>query len=254
MIERDLRIAIAEGQIEPNFQPIVNLGTGEIAGYEILARWRHPERGNIPPDVFIPIAEEIRLIGDLSMGLLRRACTEGRELPGALRLSLNISTVQLPEPVLAQQVLKILTECAFPAARLGIEITEDGLVSDFYQARQLLQSLKNLGVQVALDDFGTGYFSLRHLRELPFDVLKIDKSFVDDVTNCDQARSIIKTIVDLARNFSVKVTAEGVETAEQAALLAALGCDTAQGFYFGRPLSVAEILQGECGLRVASAR
>ena len=188
------------------------------------------------------------------MGLLRRACTEGRELPGALRLSLNISTVQLPEPVLAQQVLKILTECAFPAARLGIEITEDGLVSDFYQARQLLQSLKNLGVQVALDDFGTGYFSLRHLRELPFDVLKIDKSFVDDVTNCDQARSIIKTIVDLARNFSVKVTAEGVETAEQAALLAALGCDTAQGFYFGRPLSVAEILQGECGLRVASAR
>ena len=254
LLERDLRIAIQDGQIEPNYQPIVDLQTGDILGYEILARWRHPTRGMIMPDQFIPIAEDTGQIGDLSMGLLRRACMEAHSLPGVPRLSLNISTVQLPDTLLAQKVLKIVTECAFPIARLGIEVTEDGLVSDFEKARQILQSFKNLGVEIALDDFGTGYSSLCHLRELPCDVLKIDKSFVHDVSDSDEARNIIKTIVDLGRNFSLKVTAEGVETAEQATELAALGCDTGQGYLFGRPLPVLEIAQSAEMRRSISGR
>jgi diguanylate cyclase (GGDEF)-like protein len=243
-LENDLRIAIRSDVVEPHFQALVQLSSGEILGYEILARWRHTERGLIPPDQFIPIAEETGLIGELTMSLLRRACREALPWAGAPRISLNISPVQLKDAALPQKLLKVLAECGFPPQRLEIEITEDALVTDFDEARAILISLKNQGVHIALDDFGTGYSSLRHLRELPFDVLKIDRSFVQSMSESEDACTMIRTIVSLAKNLGLGVTAEGIETIEDAAVLQALGCELGQGYLYGRPAAGADIAEG----------
>jgi diguanylate cyclase (GGDEF)-like protein len=234
-LERDLRIAIRNDEIIPHFQPLVHLQTGAVNGYEILARWNHPTRGLVEPSHFIQIAGETGMIGELTLNILRRACREALNWPGAPRLSLNIAPAQLRDTSLPQQILSVLAECGFPPARMEVEITEDALVSDFEMAKAILTSFKNLGIRVALDDFGTGYSSLRHLRELPFDALKIDRSFVNSMNDSAEALSIVKTIVQLARNLGLGVTAEGIETALQAQELQALGCDRGQGFYLGRP-------------------
>jgi diguanylate cyclase (GGDEF)-like protein len=243
-LENDLRIAVRNDIIEPHFQALVQLGTGDILGYEILARWPNPARGLVPPDVFIPIAEESGLIGELTMSVLRRACREALPWPGAPRISLNISPVQLRDAALPQKLLKVLAECGFPPQRLEIEITEDALVTDFDAARLILVSLKNQGCHIALDDFGTGYSSLRHLRELPFDVLKIDRSFVQSMSDSEEACTLIKTIISLAKNLGLGVTAEGIESAEDAAALQALGCELGQGYLYGRPAAGAVVAEG----------
>lgn len=237
VLEQDLRAAVRNDEIIPHFQPLVQLESGEVAGYEILARWSDVKRGAVAPAQFIPVAEETGLISELTFKLLRRACTEALDWPGRPRLSLNIAPSQLRDGALPQKLLQVLTECGFPPARLEIEITEDALVSDFAGARLLLLSLKNLGMRIALDDFGTGYSSLKHLRELPFDVLKIDQSFVSDMAKSSEALSIVKTIVQLAKSLGLGVTAEGVETSQQAEELTAIGCDRGQGFLLGRPTS-----------------
>jgi len=234
-LEQELRLAVRNDEIAPFFQPLVQLESGDVTGYEILARWSHAKRGLVAPDQFIKIAEETGLIGELTFNVLRRACIEALDWPQTPRLSLNIAPSQLRDAALPQKLLKVLTECGFPPARLEIEITEDALVADFDGARRLLSSLKNLGMRIALDDFGTGYSSLRHLRELPFDVLKIDRSFISDMTGSAEALSIVKTIVQLAKSLGLGVTAEGIETSEQALELAAIGCDRGQGFLLGRP-------------------
>jgi diguanylate cyclase (GGDEF)-like protein len=235
MLEHDLRLAVRNDEIVPHFQPLVDLETGVAGAFEILARWPHPTRGIVGPDQFIHIAEETGLIGEMTFNLLRRACREALHWPGGPRLSLNIAPAQLHDAALPQKILKVLAECGFAPGRLEIEITEDALVADFDAARTLLTSLKNLGVRIALDDFGTGYSSLRHLRELPFDVLKIDRSFVHSMTDSDEAKSIVRTIVHLAKSLRLAVTAEGIETESQAAELRALGCERGQGFLLGRP-------------------
>jgi diguanylate cyclase (GGDEF)-like protein len=234
MLEHDLRAAVRNDEIAPHFQPLVRLDTGVIAGYEILARWTHPTRGEIPPLTFVRIAEQTGLIGDLTFNLLRRACDAMKGAPGVSFLSLNITPAQLQDATLPQRILRVLTECGFPAARLEIEITEDALVADFEAARAVLTSLKNLGVRIALDDFGTGYSSLRHLRELPFDSLKIDRSFVHSMNDSDEAMTIVRTVVQLAKSLGLGVTAEGIETPEQASELQALGCERGQGYLLGR--------------------
>jgi predicted signal transduction protein with EAL and GGDEF domain len=234
-LESDLRIAIRNDAIEAHFQPFVNLTTGEVTGYEVLARWTHPIRGSVPPSVFIEIAKDTGQIGDLTLNVLRRACRQSLAWPNAPRIAVNIAAIQLRDVALPQKLLKVLAECGFPPQRLEIEITEDALVSDFESARAILASLKNLGVAVALDDFGTGYSSLRHLRELPFDELKIDRSFVHSIADSDEALSIVRTIIQLAKSLGLGVTAEGVETDAQARALHALGCETGQGFLLGRP-------------------
>jgi EAL domain-containing protein (putative c-di-GMP-specific phosphodiesterase class I) len=232
-LEHDLRAALRCGEIVPYFQPLVRLQGGAISGYEILARW--PRGGGVftPPDKFIPLAEETGLIGELTFSLLRVACLETLHWAGAPLLSLNISPLQLRDPLLAQKLLKTLTECGFPPGRLEIEVTENALVANYEEARSMLVSLKNLGMHIALDDFGTGYSSLRHLRELPFDVLKIDRSFVADMMASTEARAIVRTIIDLAKNLGLEVTAEGIETANLAAELREMGCNLGQGFHFG---------------------
>jgi predicted signal transduction protein with EAL and GGDEF domain len=235
LLERDLRIAVKNDQIIPYFQPQVQLGTGHVLAYEVLARWPHVERGMIHPLHFIRLADETGLIGSLTLNLLRRACHEAKHWPGAPRIGINIAPLQLRDAALPQNLLKVLSDCDFPPERLEIEITEDALVSDMKTARATLASLKKLGVRVALDDFGIGYSSLKYLLDLPFDVLKIDQSFVQSMSESKDALTIVKAVIQLAKNLGLEVTAEGVETKAQALALQALGCERGQGFYLGRP-------------------
>ncbi len=237
LLERQLRAAIANDRIEPFFQPLVFLDTGKAYGYEVLARMRQPDGSLIMPDEFIHLAEEYGLIDEMTINVLRRSCTEARDWPGAPLLSVNISPVQLRDPDMPQKILKVLIETGFPPSRLQVEITESALVTDFDLARASLNSFRNQGVKVALDDFGTGYSSLRHLRELPFDNLKIDRSFIQHMSDNDEARRIVLTIVDLARNLGLALTAEGIETPDNVEALKAIGCETGQGYLFGRPVS-----------------
>lgn len=235
LLERDLRTAVKNDEIVPYFQPIRDLSTGEVACYEVLARWQHPERGLVPPSQFIQTAIEAGLIGSIMLNVLRRACRETLNWPGAPRIAINIAPVQLRDAALPQTLLRLLSESGFPAARLEIEVTEDALVLDFATAKAILTSLKNLGVRVAIDDFGTGYSSLRHLSELPFDTLKIDQSFVRSMNDSKTALTIVKTIVQLAKNLGLGLVAEGIETEDQILTLSVLGCEHGQGFYLGCP-------------------
>ena len=236
LLEQDLRIAIKKHAIIPYFQPIMDLRTGRVTCYEVLARWPHAERGLVPPNQFIQIAIDAGLIGELTWDLLRRACIETKDWPDSPRIALNVAAAQLRDEILTQRVLDVLSQCRFPANRLEIEITEDAVVADITIARKTLASLKQAGVRVVLDDFGTGYSSLQHLSELPFDALKIDRSFVRSMNDRKSALVVVKTILQLARNMGLGLIAEGIETEEQLAALVALGCEHGQGFYLGLPL------------------
>jgi diguanylate cyclase (GGDEF)-like protein len=237
LFENELWTAINEDGIEPWFQPLVALNDGRVRGYEVLARWRHAERGVIPPEQFIPLAEAAGMIGELSMNVLRRACREILSWPGQPHLSLNISPVQLHDRDLPQQILKVLSETDFPANRLEIELTEGALVSDLQAARSILSSLKEQGVKIAIDNFGTGHSSLRQLRELPFDKLKIDRSFIQRLTEDKDSSAMVGAIVAMAKNLQLCVVAEGVQTLEQAKALFGLGCEQGQGDFFGKAAS-----------------
>jgi diguanylate cyclase (GGDEF)-like protein len=238
-IEAGLRAAIPAGHIIPYFEQQIDLATGRLEGFEVLARWDDPVDGIRMPDSFIPIAEETGMIGDLSLSVMRQAFEHACGWDQSLTLSVNISPVQLKDPWLAEKILKLLTETGFPGHRLEIEITETSLFDNLPLARSIIASLKNQGVRLALDDFGTGYSSLAHLRALPFDRIKIDKSFVMAMADDPESIAIVEAITRLGHSLSVPVTAEGVETATIAALLLQLGCNKVQGWHYGLPLSVA---------------
>jgi diguanylate cyclase (GGDEF)-like protein len=242
LFENDLWTAISNDGIAPWFQPLVALNDGRVRGYEVLARWPHAERGVIPPEQFIPLAESAGMIGDLSLNVLRRACREVLNWPGQPLLSLNISPVQLHDRELPQQILKVLSEANFPASRLEIELTEGALVSDLEAARKIFSSLKEQGVKIAIDNFGTGHSSLRQLRELPFDKLKIDRSFIQRMTEDKDSFAMVGAIVAMAKNLELSVVAEGVQTLEQAKALFALGCEQGQGDFFGKAASAPDLV------------
>ena len=237
-IESGLRAGIPAGQIIPYYEQQIDLASGRLEGFEVLARWNHPTDGLLMPDLFIPIAEESGLISDLSLSVMRQAFEDAAGWDPRLTLSVNISPAQLKDPWLAEKILKLLVETGFPARRLEIEITETSLFENLPLAQSIVASLKNQGVRLALDDFGTGYSSLAHLRALPFDRIKIDKSFVLAMTDAPASAAIVEAITRLGHSLSVPVTAEGVETAAMAAALRAMGCHKAQGWYYGRPLDV----------------
>jgi diguanylate cyclase (GGDEF)-like protein len=239
-LESGLRIAIPAGQIVPVFEQQVDLTTGKLTGFEVLARWNHPKLGNIPPDRFIPIAEEAGLIGDLSLSIMRQAFTAARDWDPSLSLSVNISPWQLRDAWLAQKIIKAMVETGFAATRLEVEITESALFENLPLAQSIIGSLKNQGVNVALDDFGTGYSSLAHLRALPFDRIKIDKSFVLSMHDSADSAAIVNAIIGLGHSLALPITAEGVETLQLAERLAALGCSKAQGWAYGKPTHVPE--------------
>ncbi|MDK9697199.1 MAG: EAL domain-containing protein [Siculibacillus sp.] len=242
-LERDLEVAIATGQIQPHFQPVIDLQSNSITGFEVLARWDHPERGLISPSVFIPIAEEMGKLGELTKVILRRACGAARDWPNHIKLAVNISPVDFKNPWLAQEILQTLTEVGFPPQRLELEITENALVVDHEQAMKTITSLKNQGISIALDDFGTGYSSLHHLRVLPFDKIKIDQSFVKTMRDNADSRMIVKAIIGLSGSLGLPTTAEGIETNNNADILRDLGCTLGQGFLFSKAVPSREVPQ-----------
>ena len=235
-LEQGIRHALEHGQFVPFFEPQIDLATGEIIGFEALARWIHPLGGTILPDVFIPVAEEMGLIGRLSEKIIADALAQTVDWDPAIKISVNISPVQLTDPWLAQRIVRLLTEHHFPAHRLVVEITESSLISDIDLARSIVTSLKNQGVQLALDDFGTGFSSLSHLRSLPFDVIKIDRSFVAKIQTNPESAAIIRAVTTLAGALDVPVCVEGIETEAAHAAVLGLGCAVGQGWYFGKAM------------------
>ncbi len=240
-LEAGLRHAVPSQEIVPYFEQQVDLTTGCITGFEVLARWEHPTSGTIAPDVFIPIAEEIGLIGDLSLSIMRQAFTAARDWDAALTLSVNVSPLQLRDAWLAQKIIKTLVETGFPASRLEIEITESALFDNLPLAQSIVGSLKNQGIRLALDDFGTGYSSLAHLRALPFDRIKIDKSFVTSMLDNPESMAIVNTIARLGDSLNLPTTAEGIEDAAIEERLRAIGCAKGQGYLYGRPLGTTQV-------------
>lgn len=232
-LETELRSAIPNGDIVPFFQPVVRLDSGELAGFEVLARWPHQERGMISPSQFIPVAEEAGLVDAMFWALLAQACRKSLEAPGEFMLAVNISPSQVRDQWFPEKVLRTLRETGFPAQRLEVEVTESAMIGDMERAKASLMSLKNQGVKVALDDFGTGYSSLFLLRALPIDKLKIDRSFVGSITADRENATIVRALVGLGNALGLAVTAEGVEDAATAEALTAMGCELAQGYLFG---------------------
>jgi diguanylate cyclase (GGDEF)-like protein len=237
-LEVGLRGAIPRGEIVPYFEQQIDLTTGRLAGFEVLARWEHPTRGLIAPDAFIPIAEETGMIADLSVSVMRQAFLAAKDWDAALSLSVNISPWQLKDAWLAQKIIKLLTETGFPPHRLEIEITETALFDNLALAQSIVASLKNQGIRLALDDFGTGYSSLAHLRALPFDYIKIDKSFIMSMTENSESAAIVMAITRLGDSLNLPITAEGIEDVAIEERLRALGCAKGQGYLYGRPTSV----------------
>jgi len=236
-LEQAIRIGVDHGQFIPVFEPQVDLATGNLTGFEVLARWQHPNRGMLSPELFIPVAEEIGLIGPLSEAVVAQALDAAREWDPTLSLSVNISPAQLSDPWLAQRLVRLLTERNFPAERLVIEVTESSLFSDLDLAKSLVLSLKNQGVRLALDDFGTGFSSLSHLRLLPLDFIKIDRSFVATIHADRESAAIVRAVTTLAQALGIPVTAEGLEDAATLERVRALGAKTGQGWFLGKPMS-----------------
>ncbi len=231
----DVKRALEAGEFVPYFQPLVKLRTGQVAGFEILARWQHPTLGLIMPNDFIPLAERDGWIGALTTEILLRALACAHMIPAPLTLALNVSALQLRDPDLPQQILAVLTAGRFSAERLVIEITESALVGNVDHARAIARRFKAMGCRLALDDFGTGYSSLRHLQSMPFDKIKVDRTFVASMTRRRDSRKIAATVVGLGQSLDLITVAEGIETTEQAEMLLWLGCDLGQGYLYGLP-------------------
>jgi diguanylate cyclase (GGDEF)-like protein/PAS domain S-box-containing protein len=235
-LEAELRNALARGELELEYQPLVDLARNQIVGCEALVRWRHPTRGTIAPSVFIPLAEQSTVIVDIDRWVLRRACASAatfRSIDPDFRIAVNLSARDLREPALPVTVGTALAEFEMPPHALIIEVTETAALDD--DALPALERLRELGVHIAMDDFGIGYSSLAHLKRLPITMLKIDQTFIRDVTEDESDRAIVVSIVNVAKAFGLRVVAEGIETDEQAAFVSSVGCDEGQGYRFGRP-------------------
>ncbi|MDR3530352.1 MAG: EAL domain-containing protein [Rhodopila sp.] len=245
----DLRTALKEGQFSLNYQPFVEPATLEIAGYEALLRWDHPERGRVPPAEFIPLAEEFGLIVPIGNWVLTTACAEAASWGAPVIIAVNLSPAQFVQPGIVGTVAEVLRETGLPPNRLELEITEGTLMDDTQNALGVLTSLKALGVKIAMDDFGTGYSSLSYLRKFPFDKIKIDRSFISDVEDDTEAETIVQAIIAMSRSLRLDVTAEGVETRQQLAMLRAHGCTFVQGYLLGRPRTAAQLDRNTAKMR-----
>jgi diguanylate cyclase (GGDEF)-like protein/PAS domain S-box-containing protein len=234
-LESDLRVAIDNEELAVHYQPLADLESGGIIGFEALLRWTHPQLGPISPVTFIRLAEESGLIIALGEWVLREACREAAKWSPPLKLAVNISPLQFMQDDLVAEIQGILAETGLAPSRLDLEVTEGLLIKDAESALVTLRRLKMLGVQISMDDFGTGYSSLSYFRMFPFDKVKIDQSFVQDMTTNPQSRAIIRSVIGLGRGLGVPVVAEGVETTEQLDALRAEGCDQVQGFLIARP-------------------
>lgn len=242
-LETDLRRALKRGELELHYQPLVDLGTGALSGFEALARWQHPDLGAISPVDFIPVAEESGLIVPLGRWALDQAARTIADWDSRLgtasdfRISVNMSAVQMQRDDVVEAVRSALSDADVSGDRMTLELTESAFINDPDGAKKLLDSLKALDTHLAMDDFGTGYSNLAYLQQLPIDVLKIDRSFVSDMMIDKDKRAIVRTVLSLARALGMKTTAEGIESEEISDVLRRLGCSVGQGYYFARPLN-----------------
>jgi diguanylate cyclase (GGDEF)-like protein len=234
-LEMDLRVALANDEFTLVFQPLIDLGDDEIKSCEALLRWQHPTRGTVQPLDFIPLAEETGLIHAIGEWVIREACKQAASWPKEIGVAVNLSATQFHSPGVVAAVEKALRDTGLDPRRLEIEVTESVLISEMDRALAILAALRQMGVRIALDDFGTGYSSLSYLRKLPFDKIKIDRSFVRDLSTHSESQAIVGALIGLAGELGVSVTAEGVETQDQLARLRASGCEEAQGFFISRP-------------------
>lgn len=246
-LKADLRSAIAAGELVPYFQPLVRLSDSRVVGFEVLARWEHPEKGVLSPLRFLPLVEEIGLSAQMFAAILSAACEAARHWPSDIRLSVNISPRELQDESLPEDVRGILERWTLDGSRLEVEITEDALINDSRVARGVLDGLRALGVTVALDDFGTGYSSIYHLRELPFDKVKIDKSFMQSLTTNAKSARYVAAMIGFGTALGLELTAEGIEDVASMRRVRDLGCTYGQGYLFGRPMPATE-----AGLLVAT--
>jgi diguanylate cyclase (GGDEF)-like protein len=238
-LELDLRKALLADQFELHYQPLIEVESGRVSGFEALVRWNHPERGLVPPDAFIPVAEEIGLIVPLGDWVLKQACREAATWPEHLTIAVNLSPVQFRNPSLALSVVSALAQSGLPAARLELEITENVLLQDDRAVLESLHQFRELGVRICMDDFGTGYSSLSYLRSFPFDKIKIDRTFTRELGKKSDCVVIIRAVLGLGASLGMITTAEGVETEDQLAILKAEGCMQVQGYLFSRPIPAA---------------
>ena len=234
-LEHDLRLALKRDEFVVFYQPQMNLNENKLCGYEALIRWERPGEGIISPMEFIPVAEETGLIRPLGEWILRRACNDAASWISDGTIAVNFSAAQFRYPGVVEMIAEILEETGLEPDRLEIEITESLFLNHSPETMTILRKIKALGVRIAMDDFGTGYSSLSYVAQFPFDKIKIDRSFVSQLSDDPQIGAIIASIVGLGRSLSVDITAEGVETEEQVALLQAAGCSIVQGFLFGAP-------------------
>jgi diguanylate cyclase (GGDEF)-like protein len=241
IMEQDLRRALPAGQFELYYQPVVNLASNEISGFEALIRWNHPQKGLVAPAAFIPLAEEIGFIVPIGEWVIRQACTTAAQWPGDLHVAVNISAVQFRSPGLMQVIVGALAASGLHPTRLEIEITESVLLQNKETTLAVLHQLRALGIRIAMDDFGTGYSSLTYLQCFPFDKIKIDRSFVKDITENAGSLNIVRAVAALANGMGMTATAEGVETSEQLDKITSEGCTEMQGYLFSRPLPAQEI-------------
>jgi EAL domain-containing protein (putative c-di-GMP-specific phosphodiesterase class I) len=241
-LELDLRKALVADQFELYYQPLIDLATEQVTGFEALLRWNHPERGVVTPDKFIPVAEDIGLIGPLGDWVLKQACHDATRWPVKLSVAVNLSAAQFRNPMLALSVVSALAHSGLSATRLELEITETVLLQDDQSVLNALHDIRQLGVRICMDDFGTGYSSLSYLRSFPFDKIKIDRSFISELGNEESdCVAIIRAVTRLGASLGMMTTAEGVETQEQLDILKVEGCTQAQGYLFSPPRPVSEV-------------
>jgi EAL domain-containing protein (putative c-di-GMP-specific phosphodiesterase class I) len=243
-LERELRRAIPAGELEPWFQPVIDTATGAIMGLEVLARWRHPEQGLLLPGAFVPVAEELGLIGAIDVAIFGAACARAAPWVAAgliERISCNVSPRDLVDPSFSRKLINRLAETDLPATALTVEVTETFLLQDMALARRHIERLAAKGVRIALDDFGTGYSNLRALMALPIHTVKLDRSLIADVGRDARVSKLVASMLHAARALGVGVVAEGVEHEAQALFLRTAGCDRMQGYFFARPMCADDV-------------
>jgi len=240
-IEAGLRVAIREGQFEVLYQPLLDVRSGTIAGFEALVRWNHPTRGVIQPLDFIPVAEDTSLIIPIGEWVLRQACRDAAHWPDDVKVAVNLSPAQFKRGDLIAMAMNALAAANLAPERLELEVTESVLLHDEAWVRSVLDRLTAFGVGIALDDFGTGYSSLSYLRSFPFSKIKIDRSFIADLAGASDCLAIVQATIQLSEKLGMKTTAEGVETAEQLDILAQEGCTQVQGFKISRPVPASAV-------------
>jgi EAL domain-containing protein (putative c-di-GMP-specific phosphodiesterase class I) len=241
-LELDLGMALSNGELSLNYQPIVSLARGQVIGCEALIRWRHPKKGFISPADFIPVAEASGLINDIGAWALREACTTAAQWPAGMTVAVNLSVAQFTGPDLVEIARQALAESGLEPERLELEVTESLLLADDPETHSLLVRLKSLGLSIALDDFGTGYSSLSHLRSFPFDKIKIDQTFVRDLPQKRNCEAIVGAVAQLAKSLGMTTVAEGVETACHLERVSKAGCDAVQGYFFSKPVPKESVL------------